>query len=192
MVVAAERHPAERIDLMVAELGIKPQPARGDDIGRHGDDGEAGADRTLRRLDADAAMRLDRLGRRRQLYRQSLRQSGQQRAKALLAERRRIAFRRLGEIERRDLRQILGAIIGTENEFDRAAPVAEIGRHHLLARDIGLARRVVDSARGAHLRGEKILQFALARKAAADADFLALRRRIDVDAAVRRRAWSRD
>jgi hypothetical protein len=64
-------------------------------------------------------------------------------------------------------------------------PVAEIARHRLLGRNVKLARSVVDRARGAHLGGEKILELAFAGKAAADPHLLALRRRIDVDAARR-------
>ena len=48
-----------------------------------------------------------------------------------------------------------------------------------------LARRLVDRTRGAHLRGEKVLQLAFARIAQPDAHLLALRRRINFDAAAR-------
>ena len=87
------------------------------------------------------------------------------------------------EVDGRHLRQILGAVIRAEHEFDRSAPIAEIGRHGLLAGDVGLARGVVDGARGADLGGQEILKLALARITQADAHLLALRRRIDVDAA---------
>ncbi len=135
---------------------------------------------------ADSACGVDRLRRRRQLNRKPLGESREQRAKTLLAERGRIALGGLGEIGRRHLRQVLGAIIRAEHEFDGGAPIAEVGRHHLLARNIGLARGIVDGARGADLGGQEILELALARVAAADAHFLALRRRINVEAAARR------
>jgi len=88
-------------------------------------------------------------------------------------------------------RKFLAAAERAEHEFDCAAPVAEIVRHHLLARHVGLARRVVDGAGGAHLGGEEIFQLAFARIAPADADFLARRRRIDLDAAARRQLGQR-
>ncbi len=61
----------------------------------------------------------------------------------------------------------------------------------LLAGNVGLARRLVDGARGAHLGGEEILQFALAGITQADPHLLALRRRIDVHAAHRRQLGHR-
>ncbi len=66
------------------------------------------------------------------------------------------------------------------------APVAEIGRHGLLAGNVGFARHLVDGARGAHLGGQEILQLALAGITQADPHLLALRRRVDVHAAHRR------
>ena len=115
----------------------------------------------------------------------------EQRAESLAAEGCRGALGGARKIQRRELRQFLAAAERAEHEFDRRAPVAEIVRHHLLARHVGLARRVVDGAGGAHLGGQEVLQLAFARKAPADADFLARRRRIDLDAAARRQLGQR-
>jgi len=186
VVVAAERHPAERVDLVVAEVGGKAQAAGRDDIGRNGDNRGAGINGALCGLDRDPAPGIDRLRRRCQLHREALGERCEQRTKTLLAERGRVALGGLGKIERRHLSQVLGAIIRAKYEFDGGTPVAEIAWHHLLARNIGFARGIVDGAGDADLGGQEILEFAFARIAAADADLLALRRRIDVKPAPRR------
>ena len=114
-----------------------------------------------------------------------------QRAETLPAERIGVALGGAGEIHCRDLGEVLGAPERAEHEFDRRSPVAEIVGQRLRARDVALARGIGDGAIGAHPQGEEILDLALARVAPADAHLLALRRRIDLDAAARRELGDR-
>ena len=117
----------------------------------------------------------------------------QQRAEALAAERVDVALDRAREIHRRDLVEILAAAERPEHELDRRPPVAEILRQRLLQLDVGLAARgILDRAVRAHECGEKILQLAFARVAPADAQLLARRRRIDVEARCAARASPAD
>jgi hypothetical protein len=82
----------------------------------------------------------------------------------------------------RRILQILAGGVGAEHEFRGPRPVAEILRQRRGAGHIGLAARgVVDGAVGAHQGGEKFLGFAGPRVAAADPDFLARRRRRDIE-----------
>ena len=93
VVVAAERQAAERVDLLMAEVRIEFEPAGGDDVGRHGDDRGAGIDGAPGRLHRDPASGVDRTLP--ALPAESLRpwpSVASERAKTLLAERRRIAL----------------------------------------------------------------------------------------------------
>ena len=122
---------------------------------------------------------------------------GDQRAQSLAAGQRGAAILRAGFVERGYILQILAGGVGAEQKFDRPGPFAQILRQRRGAGHIDFAARgVVDGAVGAHQRGEKILGFAGARVAAADADFLTQRRRIRFPAPRRARAcssgWCRD
>ena len=122
---------------------------------------------------------------------EALGERGEQRAKALPAECRRVALGGARNRTTTPAPRSLPQLNGPSTNSIVAAPIAEIVRHRLLARHIGLARDVGDGARGAHLGGEKILELAFARIAPADAHLLARRRRIDVDAAARRELGQR-
>ena len=116
---------------------------------------------------------------------------GEQRAKALPAESVGPALGDAHEVDGGQFRQILAAGERAEHKLDGGAPFAEIVRQRLLARHVAFARSVDDRTGGAHLRGEEILQLALARVAQPDAHLLARRRRIDFDAAARRELGER-
>ena len=92
VVVAAERHAAERVDLMMAEIRTELEAAGGDDIGRHGDDGGARVDRAFGGFHRDAASGVDHCCRCRQVNIEALAERGDQRAESLLAEGRSIAL----------------------------------------------------------------------------------------------------
>ena len=77
---------------MMAELRAELEPARGDDIGRHGDDGGARVDRAFGGFHRDAASGVDHRCRRRQVNIEALAERGDQRAESLLAEGRSIAL----------------------------------------------------------------------------------------------------
>ncbi len=116
------------------------------------------------------------------LDRQTFRKLHQQRAEALPAESVDVALGRFREIHRRDLAQILAAAERPEKEFDRRLQVAKILRQRLQAGHVDLAARgILDRAVAAHERGQKILELALARIAAADAQPLPRRGRIDIE-----------
>ena len=95
------------------------------------------------------------------------------------------------KVDSGQFRQILAAGKRPKHELDGGAPIAEIVRQRLLARYVALARGVDDRTGGAHLRGEEVFQLALARVAQPDAHLLARRRRIDFDAAARRKLGER-
>src|SRR5262249_19862484 len=93
-VIAAERQSGEQVATIRADL----ERARGDDIGRHGDDRGRGRNRTAGGFYRHAAPAVDRSRRRRELDRPPLGQGGKQRAEAWLAERRAAALRCFGKI----------------------------------------------------------------------------------------------
>src|SRR5262249_24031547 len=110
---------------------------------------------------------------------------GEQRAVALTAVGADIAIGRPAQIGRRNVAEVLGAVIRTERELHRRPPLAEILRQDAGAIYIPDARGVGDGAVGAHRSGQQILKLAVAGVAPANPDALTRGRRIDIEAGAR-------
>src|SRR5262249_42929257 len=164
------------------QFGLEPDLAGGEDVGGARDDGGWRHDAAARRSDLDdATAPFDAGYRVCELDRKPGSELGQQRAKALTAEGIDVALRRAGEIDGRNLGQILAAAERAKKELDAGAPLAEVLRQRLRAGHVALARRLENRGIGAHEHGEIVLHLAFAREAPPDAHALAWRRRIDIE-----------
>ncbi len=188
MVVAAEGQALQRVGVAARQLRLEADAVVEQHAGRGRHDHRARRDGAARGADLDigAAGEVDRLDRVRELHRQPLREIGDQRAKALPAELIDVALGGLCEIGSRDVREVLGAAERAEHELDRRLPVGEVLRQGCLAGNVGAAAAgLEDGAVRAHHGGEVVLHLDFAGVAAADAELLGRRRRIDVEPGAR-------
>ncbi len=188
MVVAAEREALQRVGVAARQLRLEADAVVEQHAGRGRHDHRARRDGPARGADLDigASGKIDRLDRIRELHRQALREIGDQCAKTLAAELIDVALGGLCEIRGRDVGEVLGAAERAEHELDRRLPVGEVLRQRRSAGDVGAAATGLDDgAVRPHHRGEVVLHLDFAGVAAADAELLGRRCRIDVEPGAR-------
>src|SRR5262249_8301653 len=170
VIVATELELGGGVEVAPRQFGVEPDFAGGEDIGGDRDDGGWRHHAAVRRADLhDASAPFDAGYRICELDRKPRRQLGQQRAKALAAEGIGVALRRAGEVDGRNLGQILAAAEWAKKELDARAPFTEVLRKRLRAGHVALAGRLENRRIGAHQHSQIVLHLAFAREAPPDA-----------------------